>query len=124
MRIWDLDPACLCRAHLLGEHRELHALWSILTQDKRGYRAHPETRRWKGRLAALYGRHDGLVAEMIRRGYRHASPLDPALATGVAVQDLYVDSPDRQRELLRAKGCGCRVAPPAAPDPCRARPMG
>ena len=24
MRIWDVDPALLCRSHLLGEHRELH----------------------------------------------------------------------------------------------------
>ncbi|HEX6642404.1 MAG TPA: pyrimidine dimer DNA glycosylase/endonuclease V, partial [Thermoanaerobaculia bacterium] len=38
MRIWDVDPAELCRAHLLGEHRELHAIWTILTQDRRGYR--------------------------------------------------------------------------------------
>jgi hypothetical protein len=30
-RIWDADPALLCDRHLLGEHRELHAIWSILT---------------------------------------------------------------------------------------------
>ena len=109
MRIWDLDPATLCRAHLLGEHRELHAVWSILTGDRRGYRRHPETRRWDGRLAALYARHEALVAEMTRRGYRHASPLDAALASGEAGQDRFVDPPQRQRELLRARGCGCRV---------------
>jgi hypothetical protein len=109
VRIWDLDPACLCRGHLLGEHRELHAVWAILTEGKRGYRNHPETRRWEGKLAALYRRHEALVAEMGRRGWRHASPLDPALATGAAVQDVYVDPPAGQRELLRAKGCGCRV---------------
>jgi len=109
MRIWDLDPAGLCRAHLLGEHRELHAVWSILTRDRRGYRHHPETRRWEGRLAALYARHEALVTEMTRRGYRHASPLDRALATGAAVQDRFVDPPRRQRELLRTRGCGCRV---------------
>jgi len=109
MRIWDLDPAVLCRAHLLGEHRELHAVWSILTRDLGGYRRHPETRRWEGRLAALYRRHEALVAEMTRRGYRHASPLDAALATGAAVQGVFVDPPQRQRDLLRARGCGCRV---------------
>ena len=109
MRIWDLEPACLCRAHLLAEHRELHAVWSILTQDRAGYRRHPETRRWEGRLAAIYRRHEALVAEMGRRGYRHASPLDPALATGDPVQEAFVDPPERQRELLRARGCGCLV---------------
>ena len=109
MRIWDVEPACLCRAHLLGEHRELHAVWAILTQDKRGYQSHPEVRRWEGRLAALYRRHEAQVAEMERRGYRHASPLDAGLATGACVQDVFVDPPARQRELLRARGCDCRV---------------
>ncbi len=109
VRIWDLEPGRLCRAHLLGEHRELHGLWAILTQGKRGYRAHPETRRWHGKLAALYARHEALVQEMVRRGYRHATPLDARLATGEAVQREYVDPPAEQRRILRAKGCGCRV---------------
>ena len=38
MRIWDLPPALLCRQHLLGEHRELHGLWIVLTQRRAGYR--------------------------------------------------------------------------------------
>jgi hypothetical protein len=119
MRIWDLEPACLCRSHLLGEHRELHAVWAILTQDKRGYRHHPETRRWEGKLAALYRRHEALVAEMTRRGYRHASPLDRRLATGTAVQNDFVDPPARQHELLRAKHCGCPRA--TGSEPVQAR---
>ena len=97
----------MCRKHLLSEHRELHGLWNILTQDKQGYRSHPETQRWVGRLAALYARHDAQVAEMTRRGYQHASPLDESLATGVAEQTEYVDTPARQEELLRAKTCEC-----------------
>lgn len=119
MRIWDLPPAVLCRQHLLGEHRELHALWSILTEDRRGYAAHPETKRWRGKQAALFLRHEALVWEMTRRGYRHASPLDARMATGAATQDAFVDPPHRQRELIRAKGCACAVGdremPPA---PC------
>lgn len=109
MRIWDLSPTELCRQHLLGEHRELHALWQILTEGRRGYAHHPETRRWRGKLHALYVRHQALVAEMQRRGYRHDSPLDPSLATGDAIQDDYVDTPDRQRSILRTKGCRCAV---------------
>jgi hypothetical protein len=109
MRIWDVPPCCLCRQHLLGEHRELHALWTILTQGKTGYLRHPETIRWQGKLAALYARHEQEVAEMERRGYRHGSPLDPALATGSAVQDRFVDPTERQYELLRGKGCGCPI---------------
>lgn len=109
MRIWDVPPGLLCWAHLLGEHRELHAVWTILTEGKHGYVNHPETRRWQGKLAALFNRHEALVAEMDRRDYRHASPLDPRLATGESVQRDYVDPPEEQLRLLRAKGCGCRV---------------
>jgi hypothetical protein len=108
MRIWDIAPRRLCRAHLLGEHRELHAVWAVLTQNKRGYSRHPETLRWKGKLRALYKRHDAQVSEMGRRRYQHHSPLDRRLAVGRAAQDIWIDSPLRQRELLRAKGCDCR----------------
>lgn len=109
MRIWDVPPEQLCRAHLLGEHRELHAIWSVLTGDKTGYRHHPETLRWEGRLAALYARHVALVEEMRSRGYTHSSPLEAALATGDAIQDRYVDPPEAQLRILRGKGCGCVV---------------
>ena len=109
MRIWDLPPALLCRQHLLGEHNELHGLWTILTEGRSGYAQHPETLRWRGKLAALYNRHDLLVMEMTRRGYNHRSPLDPAEATGSAIQDEYVDPPDEQVRILREKGCDCGV---------------
>lgn len=109
VRIWDLSPLLLCRSHLLGEHRELHAVWSILTRRKRGYSRHPETLRWAGKTRALFRRHQALVEEMLRRGYRHASPLDRRLAKGPLVQRAFVDSPRAQRRRLRAKGCACRV---------------
>jgi hypothetical protein len=80
-----------------------------LTSDKRGYRRHPETLRWEDCLAALYARHTALVEEMRVRGYTHASALDARLATGAVVQDRYVDSPEGQITILRAKGCGCDV---------------
>jgi hypothetical protein len=107
VRIWDVAPADLCRQHLLGEHRELHGLWNILTRGLRGYAAHPETKRWEGKLAALYRRHEAQVTEMARRGYRHASPLDAALATGGDRQDAFVDSPEVQRRILASKSCEC-----------------
>ncbi len=81
----------------------------MLTGDKAGYRRHPETLRWEGRLAALYARHTALVEEMRSRGYSHSSPLDAQLATGGALQDRYVESPEAQAAILRSKGCGCAV---------------
>jgi len=109
MRIWDIHPQKLCRSHLLGEHRELHGLWSILANNKKGYSRHPETLRWKGKLCALFNRHEKLVAEMKKRGYNHNSPLDKSMASGCSVQDELVDTLEKQAENLRRKNCGCRV---------------
>ncbi|MBN1354085.1 MAG: pyrimidine dimer DNA glycosylase [Candidatus Omnitrophica bacterium] len=109
MRIWDISPRKLCRNHLLGEHRELHAIWSILTGDKKGYSKHPETLRWKGKLRALYSRHQELTREMTRRGYNHYSVLNGRLASGSRKQTVFVHSRARQRKILRNKKCGCKV---------------
>lgn len=109
MRVWDLPPQSLCRAHLLGEHREIHAIWTIITEGKRGYTAHPETKRWYGKLKALYLRHNAVAEEMKRRGYAHNSPLEEALATGSARQDEFVDPVERQIEIIKQKGCDCKV---------------
>jgi hypothetical protein len=109
MRIWDIPPESLCRKHLLGEHRELHGLWNILTLGKKGYSKHPETKRWVGKLGALFLRHEALVEEMTRRGWNHNSPLDEKLATGSTTQDVFVDSIPEQLELLKNKNCDCQV---------------
>jgi pyrimidine dimer DNA glycosylase len=109
MRIWDIPPKRLCRNHLLGEHRELHAIWSVIVNGKKGYARHPETLRWKGRLKALYGRHEALVVEMSTRGYRHRSPLAKREATGRTKQTSYVDRPRVQIVILRSKRCQCDV---------------
>jgi len=109
VRIWDLGPETLCRNHLLGEHRELHAIWTILTEARTGYARHPETLRWKGKLRALYGRHEALVREMRRRGYKHKTSLSFGLAKGKAEQDEFVDSLADQARILKAKKCGCRI---------------
>lgn len=109
MRIWDIEPERLCRQHLLAEHRELHALWVILTEGKKGFARHPETARWRGKLKALYKRHQALAAEMGRRGYRHHTPLPEEQATGLGEQREYKDTPVEQVRLLRSRGCGCRV---------------
>jgi hypothetical protein len=93
--------------HLLGEHRELHGLWNILTQNKSGYSRHPETLRWKGKLAALYLRHEELVIEMKKRNYQHKSALDRVFATGLSIQEQFVNSYEEQVEILADKRCRC-----------------
>ena len=75
MRMWQIDPVLLCRQHLLGEHREMHALAGSLRLGKsiQGYIDKkliyvPEVNK----------RHDDLVIEMQRRGYNHQTPLAQA----------------------------------------------
>lgn len=109
MRIWDIPPAQLCRNHLLGEHRELHAIWSILVHNKKGYASHPETLRWRRKQKALYLRHEQIVKEMTKRRYRHQSPLEKRYATGSDKQDVFLDSPSEQVRLLHQKKCECKV---------------
>lgn len=107
MRIWDVPPQELCRKHLLGEHRELHALWTILTTEKKGYLNHPETKRWIGKLGALYKRHEEQVEEILKRKYNHHSPLDKTLAVGKNTQDTFVHTVEEQKIILLNKPCEC-----------------
>ena len=109
MRIWDIPPKYLCRKHLLAEHRELHGLWNILTKHKGkgGYSKHPETLRWVGKQKALYNRHEALVKEFLRRGYKHRTPLDKKLATGLGTQNVFINSIVEQKVILKKKPCEC-----------------
>lgn len=109
MRIWDVGVKHLCRKHLLAEHRELHGLWNILTkhQAKGGYSRHPETLRWVGKEKALFARHEALVQEFSRRGYKHHTPLDKKLALGSAQQKVFINTIKEQKILLNNKPCDC-----------------
>jgi hypothetical protein len=116
MRIWDVPCAQLSRQHLLGEHRELHALWNILErleagEARVGYANHPETKRWRGYAPALFLRHAEQVREMQRRGWRHQSPLvEPTTGSadwpaerlpGSVPPYLVADDPQPQRSAER-----------------------
>ena len=111
MRVWDIHPKHLCRKHLLGEHRELHGLWNILTKHKGkvGYAKHPETLRWVGKQKALYYRHEALVKEFSKRGYKHHSPLDKKLAVGSGSQKIFIDLINEQCNILKQKPCECFI---------------
>jgi len=102
MRMWDVNPAIMCRQHLLGEHSELHMF--IGTFRKRisfkGYLANGliDTNKVKQR-------HEQLVTEMTKRGYNHRSPIDEQLCADMATQfknteyDFSVEA--NLKELLR-----------------------
>ena len=69
MRIWDLHPGYLNRQSLLGEHRELHGMVSIIVNGKKGYSRHPETLRWADFGWALYKRH-----QLLKEKYKDKNP--------------------------------------------------
>lgn len=102
MRIWDINPGYLNRQSLLGEHRELHGLVSILVNGKKGYSKHPETIRWVGYGWAIKHRHSELACEMKLRGYTDNTPVKTRSNKGNWPHN-YIDEPYIQYQLLMNK---------------------
>jgi len=102
MRIWDINPGYLNHQSLLGEHRELHGIASIIVNRKKGYSNHPETLRWIGYEWALKMRHDLLAAEMRLRGFNEKTPLFMNTHKG-KWPEKYINSPYEQFALLAEK---------------------
>lgn len=81
MRMWMLPPEGMCRKHLLGEHVELHMLLGSMRRGKSiegflsGGLVDPQQ---------LFTRHEELVTEMARRGFKHTSPLDECECASLA----------------------------------------
>jgi len=102
VRIWDVNPGYLNRQSLLGEHRELHAIVSIIKHNKKGYSRHPETLRWKNFGWALGQRHRLLAVEMNLRGYVDRTPV--LLKTQrLKWPEVFVDPPAVQLSILTEK---------------------
>ena len=102
MRIWDINPGYLNRQSLLGEHRELHGIVSIIVNKKKGYSHHPETIRWFGYGWALRQRHRLLAVEMSLRNFTDKSPVVTRAKKGVW-PETYIDEPFRQFQILGSK---------------------
>ena len=102
MRVWDVNPGYLNRQSLLGEHRELHAIVSIIKNNKKGYSRHPETLRWIGFGWALDQRHRLLAAEMNLRGYVDRSPV-LLKSQRLKWPEVFVDPPVSQLSIIAEK---------------------
>ncbi|MCI5149890.1 MAG: DUF1722 domain-containing protein, partial [Candidatus Electrothrix sp. MAN1_4] len=102
MRIWDINPGYLNNQSLLGEHRELHGIVSIIVNNKKGYSRHPETLRWVGYEWALKMRHELLSAEMALRGFNEQSPV-AIDSNGHIWPEKYINPPQEQFFLLAEK---------------------
>jgi hypothetical protein len=102
MRIWDINPGYLNRQSLLGEHRELHGIYVILKEHKKGYSNHPETVRWKGYGWALRQRHAIIREEMTLRCYKDQSPVR-SYSNETVWPGEYIDLPEDQFKILESK---------------------
>lgn len=76
MRMWMLDPKCLCDIHLNGEHGEMHKhLYSFRKGHRVDGRFNPVV---QIQFIGYKKRHDELAKEMIKRNMRHLSPMHEA----------------------------------------------
>tara|TARA_Y100000590_G_scaffold107030_1_gene121765 strand:- start:1992 stop:2681 length:690 start_codon:yes stop_codon:yes gene_type:complete len=102
MRIWDINPGYLNDKSLLGEHVELHGIVSIITNKKKGYFKHPETKRWVNYIGALHRRHKLIVCEMKLRSFNHNSPIKININTNIWPIK-FIDTPFKQFDILSEK---------------------
>jgi len=104
MRMWKVPPKYLCRQHLLGEHAEMH-MYASAIRLKRSIRGHIE----KGQVEThnIKSRHDALAKEMLKRGYKHNSPLNFQTKR----REGKVSSKESTRALKkRCRECRARIA--------------
>lgn len=110
MRIWHerLIPK-LCRQHLLAVWREGLGCYSILYNDKKGYRKHPAVKEFENAIMSLYQRLEVIRNEMLRRGYKPKA-LPPWPQT---YRFWFLDKPwqtyKEQVKVLKAKKCKCDI---------------
>lgn len=104
MRMWMVDPKIMCRNHLLGEHRELHAIAGLIRKKKSldGYLS-------EGLIdpRLLQSRHLALSKEMSQRGYYDAESIGVLDLSYLRLEDRpYVDAEESLRILLsRCSAC-------------------
>jgi hypothetical protein len=107
-----VDPKIMCRKHLLGEHVECHMFLGHMKR-KRGINGYLENNCLE--MVSLYNRHKELAEEMLSRGYRHNSELEPIDTSCVYYydqwqRDVKVDRKKSLSDLLeRCPDCRKRV---------------
>lgn len=72
LRMWMVNPKWMCHRHLLGEHRELHAIMGCLRIEN-GVQGYIDNNLIE--ITNIIPRHEVIVKEMKVRGYKHRSPI-------------------------------------------------
>lgn len=100
--MWCLDSSLLCRAHLIAEHGEIHSVATVLKNRTRkglGWICNLLLHDYLG--GDLKVRHDELVHEMLKRGYKHLTPMPDRMIFGGKV-----DVRRSKRDLMaRCEAC-------------------
>lgn len=105
MRVWDqISPNRLCKKHLLAEHRETLCVYSVITNNKKGYSKHPETVRFRNNISALVYRHRLIVREATKRGYNFKSLPN---SDNIIAFNKMPSAWDNQEHSLMGKDCDC-----------------
>ena len=117
-RMWMVDPARMCRKHLVAEHHECHV---FVGRFVKGLKVDGYVKSNLLEPESLVARHDALVAEMLSRGYGHGSPM-----SAVDVADTIrwhhqrwatIDRAAAKAELVsRCPECAARLSTDV--DPC------
>ena len=99
MRMWMVDPKTMCRRHLLGEHCEIHMIvGSILKKKQLDGFVDKNCLEFR----SIGPRHEALVAEMLRRKYKHNSFL-PEFVEFEATEKVVYSRVDRRASLIELR---------------------
>jgi len=109
VRMWNVNPAVMCRQHLLGEHLEMHMFAGYI---RCGRRLSGFIKNGLVEVERVKSRHDELAGEMCRRGYAHCSPLE---VTPNGIFGGCVD-PEKSRQELRTRCPVCKQLQEKAHD--------
>jgi len=73
MRVWNVPPKHLDDKRLVDEHCAVHGIRGAINKNS-PVQKHPQANRFVNNMGALWRRHETLVAEMSRRGFKHHTP--------------------------------------------------
>lgn len=106
-RLWMAPAHLMCGKHLAAEHHECHV---FLGKLKARHKLDGYIKANLFAAADLWARHETLVTEMERRGFKHGSPF-PAEAEVLALAGYLPEHPPVDRAAaekeLRSRGCKC-----------------
>ena len=107
MRIWhEKLISNLCQKHLCAMWREGLGCFKILTENKNGYRTHPAVIEFEDNQLELKNRLYLVRKEMLSRGYNPKDLPDAQMKFGVVKE---WQTLEQQVEILKAKGCKCKL---------------